>query len=290
MPVIALDLGATKLAAARFTRDGHPAERHELLLQGRRGPAVGQLIIDTVRSQLATDVTAVGICVPGIYRAAAGSVWAPNIPGWDDYPLLAEVRTAVPKGVAVAIDSDRACSILGETWRGAAQGARDAIFVAIGTGIGAGVLVDGRVLRGHGDIAGAVGWFALDRPYRADYAGMGCFEYHASGAGIAQRGRRSTRDVFQAYDAGDAAARRVLDEAVEFWAMALANLVSVFNPERVIFGGGLFGPATRFLDRICAQAARWAQPIAIGQVTVTASALGADAALYGAARLALEST
>lgn len=313
MAVIGLDLGATKLAAARFTPDGDLADRQETLLRDRGGPEVGHLVSDAVRSQLRAahdrrvDVSAVGICVPGVYHVG-GTVWAPNIRDWDDYPLLAEVRAAVPEGVAVAIDSDRACSILGETWRGAAQGARDAIFIAVGTGIGAGILVDGRVLRGHADVAGAIGWLALDRPYRDAYTGVGCFEYHASGAGLAHRVRDrvaqdaayrgalrekpldqlSTRDVFRAGDAGDPVAGRVLDAAVEFWAMVLANLVSVFNPERVIFGGGVFGPGARLLDRICEQAARWAQPIAMKQVKVSASALGADAALYGAARLALE--
>ncbi|HET8712747.1 MAG TPA: ROK family protein, partial [Gemmatimonadales bacterium] len=206
MTVIALDLGGTKLASARVPPDGEVAERRETLLQGRSSRAVGRLVVEAIRSQLdaaaaqRVAVRGVGICVPGIYRAGTGTVWAPNISGWDDYPLLAEAQAAATPSVPVAIDSDRACAILGETWRGAAQGARDAIFIAVGTGIGAGILVDGRVVRGHGDIAGAVGWLALDRPYRDAYAGMGCFEYHASGTGIAQRAEREPRAVFEAYD------------------------------------------------------------------------------------------
>jgi glucokinase len=82
-------------------------------------------------------------------------------------------------------------------------------------------------------------------------------------------------------------ARRVLDDAVELWGMAAANLVSLFNPETIVFGGGVFGPAVRFLDRIAAEAKRWAQPIAIRQVRFVASTLGGDAGLYGAGRLAL---
>ena len=102
---------------------------------------------------------------------------------WDDYPLRDELQRALGSPTAVVIDSDRAAYILGETWQGAARGARDAIFLAVGTGIGAGILVDGRVLRGHADIAGAIGWMALDRPYRERYAGCGCFEGHAFGTG-----------------------------------------------------------------------------------------------------------
>ena len=77
-----------------------------------------------------------------------GRVWAPNIPGWDDYPLKAEIQAAISDpSVKVVVDSDRAASILGEAWQGAARGCRNAIFLAVGTGIGAGILVDGRVLR-----------------------------------------------------------------------------------------------------------------------------------------------
>src|SRR5207249_2920978 len=116
--------------------------------------------------------------------AERGTVWAPNIPGWDDYPLLEVLHDRLDPGIRIVIDSDRAGYILGETWRGAARGARNAIFLAVGTGIGAGILVDGKVLRGHADIAGAVGWLALDRAYGARYATCGCFEAHASGAGL----------------------------------------------------------------------------------------------------------
>jgi glucokinase len=249
----------------------------------------------------------VGIAVPGIYRAATETVWAPNIPGWDDYPLVAEVRGAVPNGMTVRVESDRACAILGEAWRGGAVGARSAIFLVVGTGIGAGILVEGRIVRGAGDAAGAIGWLALDRPYREGYEAVGCFEYHASGPGIAAKALRliaaddaydgelrradnarlTAHDVFAAYDGGDPVAVRVLDEAVIYWGMAVANLVSLFNPETILFGGGVFGPAVQFLERIREEATRWAQPISIRQVALRAAQLGGDAVLYGAARLAL---
>ena len=97
----------------------------------------------------------------------------------------------------------------------------------------------------------------------------------------------STARLFEAYDRGDEVAVQVMDGAIEFWGMATANLVSLFNPETIVFGGGVFGPAVRFLDRIRAEARRWAQPIAMQQVRFVASNLGGDAGLYGAARLAM---
>ncbi|MHC4109205.1 MAG: ROK family protein [Planctomycetota bacterium] len=313
--VIGIDLGGTKIAAALFPAQGEPTHREAVALGGRTGAAVGALLVERVRALLAAaecdgePAAGVGIAVPGIYRTATETVWAPNIPGWDDYPLVAEVRGAVPDGMTVRVDSDRACAILGEAWRGGAAGARNAIFLAVGTGIGAGILVEGRIVRGVGDAAGAIGWLALDRPHREGYEAVGCFEYHASGPGIAAKALRlieaddsydgglrrgdiatlPAQDVFAAYDERDPIAVRVLDEAVIYWGMAVANLVSLFNPETIIFGGGVFGPAVQFLERIREEAIRWAQPISIQQVALRAAQLGDDAVLYGAGRLALPS-
>jgi glucokinase len=311
--VIGLDLGGTKLASALFDVQGQPLVKRSLPLNARQGHTVGELVVSQVRRLLQTaaqrklTVCAIGACVPGIVRAASGRVWAPNIPGLDDYPLKAEIKAAVSdQGVKIAIESDRSASILGEAWRGAARDCRNAIFLAVGTGIGAGILVDGSVLHGSQGIAGAIGWLALDRQYRPEYVECGCFETHASGNGIANMAREAmarrqifsgplaveqltAHEVFAAYEAGDEIGKDVLLRAVEFWGMASANLISLFNPEKLIFGGGVFGPATQFLSAIATEAGRWAQPIAFQQVEFAASQLEGEAALYGAAYLALRS-
>ena len=82
-------------------------------------------------------------------------------------------------------------------------------------------------------------------------------------------------------------ARQVLENCIAYWGMAVANLVSLFNPEKIIFGGGVFGPAAQFLNRIKEEALQWAQPISVKQVTLEVSSLGGDAGLIGAAQLAL---
>lgn len=313
MPVIGLDLGGTKLAAALVADDGAIVHRARCPLEGRGGEDVGRLLADQVDALRAEGrrrglaIRAVAASVPGIYDPDSGTVWAPNIPGWERFPLRDLLRDHAGAGVAVAVDSDRACSILGEAARGAARGCRHAVFVAVGTGIGAGILVDGRVLRGAHDIAGAVGWMALDRPYRPEYDRCGCFETHASGAGIEQAARRllaahpghdgplgrvdparlTAGDVLDAADRGDALAAGVRDVAVECWGMAAANLVSLFDPEVIVFGGGLFGPAAGLIDRIAAEARRWAQPVSMARVAIRATALGPDACLHGTGQLAL---
>jgi glucokinase len=95
-------------------------------------------------------------------------------------------------------------------------------------------------------------------------------------------------DVFDAYKKNDSIASIVIRECVAFWGMGAANLVSIFNPEKVIFGGGMFGPAASLIDNIKDEAAKWAQPISMKQVSFERSALGTDAAVYGAGYLAVK--
>jgi len=313
MALLGIDLGGTKLALALFDREGNIRAREVLPLDDRRGGEVGKLIAVNAALKLAAaegegdPVEAIGISVPGISRRTKGSVWAPNIQGWDDYPLLKEVTTVTGR-IPVIIESDRSCYISGEIWKGNARGCRDAIFLAVGTGIGAGIAVNGGLLHGADDIAGAIGWMALSRPFRSKYTICGNFEYFASGEGIARQAAEylkkheryqgdlrkgpgakvTTHDVFAAREKGDVAASAIIDLAVEYWGMAAANLVSLFNPEKIIFGGGVFGPAVELIPAIYQEAEKWAQPISIRQVSFEPSALGGDAGVYGAGYLAMK--
>jgi glucokinase len=312
MTLLGIDLGGTKLATAFFTGDGAILLRKSVPLKERIGPEVGRLITDQIRlcieeaEQKKLELDSIGISVPGISNIKTGNVWAPNIPGWTEYPLLAEVRE-VTGDIPVVIDNDRACHILGEVWMGNAKGCKDAVFLAVGTGIGAGILVNGEVLRGSHDIAGAIGWMALNRPFEDKYTECGCFEYYASGEGIAKVTRDfirkhrsysgilrsknpediSAHDLFTAYEAGDSLASEVIEQCIELWGMAVANIVSLFNPEKIIFGGGVFGPAKKLIPAIKNEAYKWAQPVSIAQVKLDISGLGGDAGVYGAGFLAL---
>ena len=306
--VLGIDLGGTKLAAALFSESGSLIGKRAVALEGRTGQRVGELITDVARDFLVSagsPVGAIGVSVPGISRAGTGTVWAPNIPGWENYPLVEEIRQ-VAGDIPVSMDSDRGCCMLGELWQGNARGCRDAIYLAVGTGIGAGILTEGKILRGAHDIAGSVGWMALDKPFHDKYIACGCFEHYASGDGIARltreilsrepdyQGVLIVRDperltalhVFDAYEKNDAVAVRVFEECVQYWGMAVANLISIFNPEKIIFGGGVFGPALKFLPQIHAEARKWAQPISMDQVSFEASGLRGDAAIFGAGFLA----
>ena len=311
---LGIDLGGTKIAGALFNSEGMASPKKVLYLENKIGQQVVEQIFKLIQSFLDwssknnMQINTIGVAVPGIYHSKTGRVWAPNISGWDDFPLLDELNGKLDN-MDIRIDNDRACYILGETWKGSATGCKHAIFLAVGTGIGTGIFIDGQVLRGADDIAGSIGWLALTDPFLPEYEKYGCFEYHASGPGITRIAKdiythdtdlfkdldqvaveqMTTSDIFKAFNEGNPIAKKVIDQAIRFWGKASANLVSLFNPEIIIFGGGVFGPAIQFLDEIYLEAKKWAQPISIDKVKFEPSKLGSDAGLYGAGFLSLKS-
>ena len=310
MAILALDLGGTKLAAAVLDDSGTIISQEVLTLGDRKSTEVGALITDLIRKYKQGrefTINGVGVSVPGISYKKEGIVWAPNIEGWENYPLLNEIRD-VAGDIVIDIDNDRACSILGELWVGNAKGCHDAIFLAVGTGIGAGIVSAANIIRGNNDIAGAIGWMALQRPYEKKYIPFGCFEYYASGDGMARLALEvldqesdyqgtlrefasseiTAHHIFAAYEKNDVIAIRVVQECIEYWGMATANLISLFNPEKIIFGGGVFGPAIKFIPAIKIEADKWAQPISRTKVTFEPSLLSGNASLYGAGYLVLK--
>jgi glucokinase len=311
MAILGIDLGGTKLATAVFDTNGRILQKQISFLEERQGEEVGNLVAEEIKRAIRladekkSPVESIGICVPGIYNSKTRRVWAPNIKNWNDFPL-AEYLKKIIGNVPLKIDNDRTCYVLGEQWKGNAQGSENVIYLSVGTGIGAGIISDGNVVRGSNDIAGAIGWMAISRPYLTEYKDCGCFENYASGEGIGRLAKKllsedesysgslktaeaiSSSDIFEAFKMDDPLAKKVLAHCVESWGMAVANLVSLFNPEKIIFGGGVFGPATSLIPDIMEEAKKWAQPISIQQVEIFPSALGGDAGIYGAGLLALK--
>jgi glucokinase len=290
--VIAVDLGGTKLATAVIDQTGR--------ISGRtKRPAAHSGLVDSVRQIMAAiqeslnatptaDIRDVGVIVPGIFDKSTGEAWAPNLWGHAHVPLLAELRSALD--LPITIDSDRAGYVLGEQWLGAARGLRDVIFLAVGTGIGAGVLSDGRLVHGCGGIAGAVGWFAVNPLHREEYGRMGCWEAEAAGPALARRLKAaSAEEVVAAARNGDSFALAAVEETARYLGLGIANLVSVLNPEMIVLGGGLMQAGDLFLPAIRRVMPVWAQPVAARQVRIELTQLGEDAGLLGAARLAFNS-
>ncbi|MCX6570203.1 MAG: ROK family protein [Candidatus Aminicenantes bacterium] len=307
----AIDVGGTKIASALFTREGEISAKDKISIDKSGGEAAAGQVGDKIEAlakavrAVGGRLAAVGISVPGIATSASGKVWAPNIPGWDQYPLLDKLKER--QECAIVLESDRSAYVAGESWRGAAAGARDAVFLAVGTGIGAGIISGGRILHGHEDIAGAVGWFGLNPAFKPEYASMGSFEAEASGNSVARKAREllergmassildlaggrveavTAEVVAEAARKKDPLALEIVAETVTYLAMGIANIVSILNPEVVVVGGGLFQAADVFLDPVRREFKRWAQPLAARTVRIELSALGEDAGLYGCAKLA----
>jgi glucokinase len=290
--VVAIDLGGTKVTTAVVDATGKILYREKAAVERGDVRVCVEQLTNAVRRAISTvdvrheQIRAIGVIVPGIYYAETGNVWAPNLWGHEQVSLRTELERSLT--LPVVIDSDRAGCVLGEQWRGVARGFDDVVFLGVGTGIGAGIIAGGRLLRGSGDIAGAVGWFALNAQQQKRYRQVGCWEAESAGPGLARRiGATSAEEVVAAARSGDAVAINSVQESARYLGMGVANIVSILNPQMIVLGGGLMQAADLFLDTVKHVMAEWAQPIAAQQVRIEITSLGEDAGLLGAARLAL---
>lgn len=312
-----IDIGGTKISSALFTRTGEIAARSKVPVDKAGGDAAaGQVAgivaeMESLAGKNGGRLNAAALCIPGVVYQRTGLVWAPNIPEWDHYPLAERIASARDgkARLPIIIESDRSAYVLGEQWLGAAKGTKDAVFLAVGTGIGAGIIAGGRVLHGAEDIAGAVGWFALNPNFKDEYAAMGCFEAEASGSSVGRKAARALRAgrptlmreltgkdpnavtaeiVAAAARKKDFLAQNLIGETVTYLGMGIANIVSILNPEIVVLGGGLFQASDLLLEPVRREFRRWAQPLAARGVRIEVSTLGEDAGLVGCGKLAWE--
>ena len=307
---LAVDLGGTKCSAAIVDRSGRIVSRRTVAVDLSSASAPVLQVV-----QLAHDLAAeknpkhafaaAGVAVPGLVRAT-GTVWAPNLPGWQRMPLARRLKRSL--GIPVVVESDRNAAILGECWRGAAKDKSDAIVLMIGTGIGAGILSGGRILRGAHELSGCVGWLTVTRAELPNTAGIGELESLAAGPAIARAAQQRLRegeesslsrfdpskvtahDVAAAARLGDRMALDVFTRAGAFLGYGIANLVSLLDPQIVILGGGMAAIADLYLESLRSAMFERAQPLAARHVKVVVSKLGDRANLLGCAHLAREYT
>ncbi len=307
-PVLAVDLGGTKLALAVVSPEGK-------LLAGiqeptcQDGPEAGiEQIVRMARTLLNTPaipplkVDGVGVGIPAVLeRETDFVIWGPNLNGWRDVALRPVLETALDLPVCVEYDGHTA--VLGEYWLGAGKGFHSVVDVIIGTGIGGGLILEDRLVRGFNRLAGAAGWFVLsgDPKLRDDRAhSVGFWEAMAAGPSLALQAQTDLAlhpdsrlaqltnpitavDIFTAAEQGDEFATQLLDRLAGWLGLGIANIVSLVNPEVVILGGGVGSQCERLLPSIQEIVQRWAQPISARDVHVKISPLGGQAGLFGAA-------
>jgi len=283
--VLAIDLGGTKVASALVDRRGRiTSPKSESTDCSSNTSVIKQL--QRVARRVRGRVAAVGVCVPGLARKD-GTVWAPNLPGWTRQPLRRELERVA--GVPVAVDSDRNCAVLGEAWMGAARGCADVVCLIVGTGIGAGILSDGRLIRGPDELSGCAGWLAISEDLKAEYRRCGILESLAAGPAIARfAGVASVQQLSSAARRGDPHARQALIEAGRRLGLGVANIISLLNPHVVVIGGGVAAAGEILFGALRRTALAWTQPLAARRVRIVRSRLAGRAPLLGAARVALE--
>lgn len=311
--VLGLDLGGTKIAAGVVDSSGK-------LLSSVRVPTPASgvrrdlaRLFDAARAAVAAakvswkQIRAVGVGVPGAFDPKSETVWAPNLPGWRKVPLKRWLEKALRKPVFV--EGDRNVQALAEAWLGRGrERAPNLVFLTVGTGIGAGIIADGRVVSGTRGVAGAAGWLAVSDHWRREFGRAGCLETLGAGPAVARLAGRTLKTkarsvigrlakkhggkitpeiVARAARLGDPTARRVLREVGSNLGRGVADIISLLNPHVVVFGGGLAGAGELVLGPLRRAARRWAQPLAFRQTRIVRSKIGEEAGVFGAARYAM---
>ncbi len=307
---VGVDLGGTKLAVCVADCGGtvlfkriSPVEKETSVQSCEQ---ISRTVIEALDQVQSADsqIIGIGVVVPGIYDPTTGLAWAPNLWGNEQIPLRETLESRLSR--PVIIESDRSGYVLGEQWLGAGRGLNDVVFMAVGTGIGLGIMAGGKLYSGAHGIAGAIGWFAVDPTMKEIYRQIGCLEAESAGPAVARKAsgqlragrssllqklvsgqlnRLSTKMVVEAARQGDALAVEVLEEVARYLGMGVANVISVLNPDMVVLGGGLMQAADLLLEPLRREAAEWAQPVAMKKTRIELSHLGEDAGLLGAVRL-----
>jgi glucokinase len=233
----------------------------------------------------------------------------PNL-GWVDMPLRQICHDRL--GRPATLDNDATCAVLGEWWVGAARGSRHAIGITIGTGIGGGLILDGRLYHGASDVAGEIGHTTIDTEGRRCKCGnYGCLEAYASGPNIALRAiealeagaesrlptyvagdlrQLTAQTVYQAAQDGDELALEVVNDTAKFLGVGIGNLLNVFNPEVVVVCGGVTLAGDHLFVPMRREVARRAFKPAVAACRIVPGELAGTAGVYGAARAFLDQT
>jgi glucokinase len=303
---VGIDLGGTNLKLGLVSADGQLIARHACPTEALRGPqhvlgrmAAGVRDLCRTAGVALSDVAAVGAAVPGPLDTKAGLVvFAPNLPGW----RMIRVRDALQKdlGRPVVVENDANAAGYGEFRCGAARTVKNMFLLTLGTGIGGGIILDGRMFRGTTDTGAELGHTMICYGGRQCGCGnRGCLEAYASATAVvarteeriaaaeasslAGRDKFSCKDIFDAAAAGDALAARIIEETADYLAAGITSLLHVLNPEMVVLTGGMMGAGDAFLERIRRQVREKAIGRATERCEIRWSSLGGDAGILGAA-------
>jgi glucokinase len=311
--VVGVDVGGTNLVAGVLSEDG--SEIHgvvsEPTMSAQGADAVIGRIVKLAKASIVESgkkVEGAGIGSPGPLNTKTGVVLlTPNL-GWTNMPLRDRVSEGL--GLPATLDNDANCAIYGEWWRGAARGANYVIGLTLGTGIGGGIVIDGKIYHGASDVAGEFGHVTIDANGRHCKCGnYGCIEAYASGPAIAERaieGIQSGTDtslsqyvngdlskitaqiVYEAANDGDEWALEIVRETASLLGASVASFVNIFNPEVVVICGGVTQAGDRLFNPLRSEVKRRAFKPAWEVCRIVPGTLPGTAGVYGAAAVFIQ--
>lgn len=310
---LGIDVGGTNIKVGLVAENGEVVAA--MLRPTPQGPLAALTVIAEMFDQLLRkanvrreDVQAAGIGTPGPLSPSKGVVYrCANLEGWVNVPIREQLAARL--NLPVVFDNDGNLAGFGEYWAGAGGRSGDMVALTLGTGVGCGIIIDGRILHGHHENAAETGHMIVERNGRPCPCGQrGCLEQYASAAGVAKRAREeieagaasvlrdrvgnlaalSSRDVAQAAADGDALCRRLWQDACEYLAVACVDLQHLVNPRTIVLGGGLAEAGDALLLPVREAFARFRWNLADDYPEITRAVLGYDAGMIGAAGWAWE--
>jgi glucokinase len=323
---IAVDLGGTNLRIAAVNEQGKLMEKISLSAKVARDPrsVIADMCGAITRLQEkyrgTSSLHGIGVGMPGVYDQRTGRIHeAPNLPGWDKYPVKAEIETQL--GTQVTLENDGNVAALGEKWLGAARGLEDMAILTLGTGVGGGLVFGGRIWRGVWGAAGELGHIPVEpEGVPCGCGNRGCLEQYASASAVVRMAREAiaagrapelarvgasdaefgAKAVYELAMQGNPEAGEIFQTVGRALGIALGMFVNILNLPMYVVGGGLAGAWDAFAPTMfkelryralafaaVAQPEEEAGAIGRGQTVVTRAQLGSDAGLYGAAYLAM---
>lgn len=316
-PVLGVDIGGTKVAAGLVDSRGDILLKSRIPMVSQENAEAGlQTVVRAIESVRTADparcasVSAIGISCPGPLDPKRGLVInPPNLPCWRNFPLAEKIEQVY--GLPTRIDNDANAAALAEAVWGAGVGYRSVFYATLGTGIGTGIVLDGRIYHGRTGAAAEGGHVSIDyRGPRCACGKQGCIEALASGPAVVQRARAKLVDaadgrskildlatgnldlitaevVGEAYRAGDPLATEVLQETADCLAIWLGNVIDLLEPDVIVVGGGLGQLMASWFDHIRSQLPSWSINSCCQEIPLASARYGEGAGIAGAAALHL---
>ena len=307
--VIGVDLGGTKISTAISTIEGNilanvvlptKAEEGEAAVLGRIVQSIDEVIVGSSTS--IDEIEAIGIGSPGPLDAKKGIIiTTPNLP-FKNYNLVQPLKEKY--NIQVYLDNDANAAAIGEYMFGAGKGKNSIVYFTVSTGVGGGAVLDGKVYRGHTSNALEIGHTTVDpNGPRCNCGNLGCLEAMSSGTAIAKKGKEAVStnvetslkkhdtvtsyEVFKEAEAGDEVAKDIIDNALTYLGIGVANAIATFDPEMIIIGGGVSKAGDIVFDTVKKVVNKRCFKSMAESCEIVPAGLGSDAGVVGAVALAI---